>query len=65
MGQLIDGKWITENIISNHDKTGLYYKRDSVFRNRIEREPARSFPPSPAAIISIAPSPVRGRIARR
>jgi len=44
MGQLIEGKWVKENIITNHDKTGLYYKRDSVFRNRIEREPGSEFP---------------------
>ena len=33
MGQLVDGKWTNENVLSNHDKTGLYYKRDSVFRS--------------------------------
>jgi len=44
MGQLIDGKWVSENIITNHDKTGLYYKRDSVFRHRIEADPKSEFP---------------------
>ncbi len=47
MGQLIEGKWVNENIISNHDKTGLYYKRDSVFRNRIERDAGSEFPAEP------------------
>jgi putative glutathione S-transferase len=47
MGQLIDGRWVSENIISNHDKAGLYYKRDSVFRNRIERESNSEFPAVP------------------
>ena len=39
MGQLADGKWSNENILSNHDKTGLYYKRDSVFRSHISSDP--------------------------
>src|SRR6195256_5930744 len=47
MGQLIEGKWVKENIISNHDKTGLYYKRDSVFRNGIERDADAEFPAEP------------------
>src|SRR5690349_3321702 len=47
MGQLIDGKWVKENIITNHDKTGLYYKRDSVFRNSIRREAGSEFPAEP------------------
>jgi glutathionyl-hydroquinone reductase len=38
MGQLIEGKWRTDNILSNHDAKGLYFKRDSVFRHRIERD---------------------------
>ena len=42
MGQLIDGKWVKENIITNHDNTGLYYKRDSVFRSSIQRETHRA-----------------------
>jgi putative glutathione S-transferase len=47
MGQLIDGKWVKENIITNHDKTGLYYKRDSVFRNSIQRQASAEFPAEP------------------
>ena len=35
MGQLIDGTWSTENVLFNHDDKGLYFKRDSVFRDRI------------------------------
>jgi hypothetical protein len=55
MGQLVDGKWRTENILFNHDDKGLYFKRPSVFRDRI----------SPAAITSTARSRVHGRIAPR
>ena len=47
MGQLIDGKWVKENIITNHDNTGLYYKRDSVFRSSIQRETSAEFPAEP------------------
>src|ERR1044072_7782966 len=47
MGQLIAGEWVKENIITNHDKTGLYYKRDSVFRNSIQREVGSEFPAEP------------------
>jgi putative glutathione S-transferase len=47
MGQLINGKWIAENVISNHDKTGLYYKRDSVFRSRISGEAGSEFAAEP------------------
>jgi len=36
MGHLLDGKWTNENVLTNHDKTGLYFKRESVFRHRIE-----------------------------
>lgn len=39
MGQLIDGKWSDANVLTNHDATGLYYKRPSVFRSRIEAAP--------------------------
>lgn len=47
MGQLIDGRWRSENILTNHDATGLYYKRDSVFRARIEADPRAEFPAGP------------------
>jgi putative glutathione S-transferase len=35
MGQLVDGKWTTENVLVQHDDKGLYFKRESVFRSRI------------------------------
>lgn len=35
MGQLVDGKWTSENVLVQHDDRGLYFKRESVFRNRI------------------------------
>src|SRR4029078_10469911 len=34
----------TENVLVQHDKTGLYFKRDSVFRDRISSNPASKFP---------------------
>ena len=63
MGQLVDGKWTNENVLSNHDKTGLYYKRDSVFRSHIGSR--SSFRLSLAAIIFTVPSLAHGRIAPR
>jgi len=47
MGQLIDGKWSNENVLFNHDDKGLYFKRDSVFRNRIESHAKSEFPAEP------------------
>ena len=44
MGQLVDGKWTTENVLVQHDKTGLYFKRDSVFRERISGDALSKFP---------------------
>ncbi len=47
MGQLVDGKWRTENILFNHDDRGLYFKRPSVFRDRISSEAQSEFPAEP------------------
>ncbi len=47
MGQLVDGQWRSENILFNHDDKGLYFKRDSVFRNRISSEAGAEFPAEP------------------
>ncbi len=47
MGQLVDGKWRTENILVNHDKKGMYFKRDSVFRDRISDQAQSEFPAEP------------------
>jgi putative glutathione S-transferase len=47
MGQLVDGKWSTENVLVQHDDKGLYFKRDSVFRNRIGSDPRSEFPAEP------------------
>src|SRR5262245_10144550 len=47
MGQLVDGKWTTENVLVQHDDKGLYFKRDSVFRHRISSEPGAEFPAEP------------------
>ena len=47
MGQLIDGTWSTENVLFNHDDKGLYFKRNSVFRDRIGSDPQSTFPAEP------------------
>jgi putative glutathione S-transferase len=47
MGQLIDGKWTSENVLVQHDAGGLYFKRDSVFRHRISNAPGAEFPAEP------------------
>ncbi len=47
MGQLVNGKWSTENVLFNHDEKGLYFKRDSVFRERISNEAQSEFPAEP------------------
>ena len=47
MGQLVDGKWRAENILFNHDDRGLYFKRPSVFRDRISNEAQSEFPAEP------------------
>lgn len=44
MGQLIEGKWVEGNVITNHDDKGLYFKRPSVFRDRVSAEPGAEFP---------------------
>ena len=44
MGQLIDGKWTTDNVLANHDENGLYFKRNSVFRDRITADGSSPFP---------------------
>ena len=43
MGHLADGKWTNQNILSNHDERGLYYKRPSVFRHHIGNAPDAEF----------------------
>jgi putative glutathione S-transferase len=43
MGQLVDGKWSTENVLVQHDEKGLYFKRDAVFRARIANEAGAEF----------------------
>ena len=47
MGQLVDGKWRTENSLVNHDDSGLYFKRPSIFRDRIGSEAQAEFPAAP------------------
>jgi len=47
MGQLVDGTWRTENILYNHDDKGLYFKRESIFRDRISNEAGAAFAAEP------------------
>lgn len=44
MGQLVNGRWEESNVLTNHDATGLYYKRPSVFRERVSAEAGATFP---------------------
>ena len=44
MGQLVDGKWTSKNVLVQHDDTGLYFKREPVFRKRISAQPEAEFP---------------------
>ena len=44
MGQLLDGKWVTENVQRTHDEKGLYFKQNSVFRDRITAAADARFP---------------------
>ena len=44
MGQLVDGTWSSQNVLTQHDKTGLYFKRESVFRNSISPQADAEFP---------------------
>jgi putative glutathione S-transferase len=47
MGQLVDGKWTTENVLVQHDAKGLYFKRDAVFRHRTSNDASSEFPAEP------------------
>src|SRR6516225_5657094 len=47
MGQLVDGTWTSKSVLVQHDKTGLYFKRESVFRNRISPQADAEFPAEP------------------
>jgi putative glutathione S-transferase len=47
MGQLVDGKWSAKNVLVQHDDTGLYFKRESIFRKRINHESQSEFPAEP------------------
>ena len=47
MGQLVEGTWSSKNVLVQHDKTGLYFKRESVFRHRISPQTDAEFPAEP------------------
>ena len=44
MGQLVNGNWTNDNVLTNHDDRGLYYKRPSVFRHQVTADAASEFP---------------------
>ncbi|MGE0628406.1 MAG: glutathione S-transferase family protein [Hyphomicrobiaceae bacterium] len=47
MGQLYDGRWTDQDVARQHDDTGLYFKQNSVFRDRIETAAGAKFPAEP------------------
>ena len=40
MGQLVDGKWMSGEVLRQHDEKGLYFKRPSVFRHGVSADGA-------------------------
>jgi glutathionyl-hydroquinone reductase len=44
MGQLVDGKWMTGEVLRQHDEKGVYFKRPAVFRNRVTADGTSGFP---------------------
>ena len=44
MGQLVDGKWVSGEVLRQHDEKGVYFKRDAVFRQRVTADGASGFP---------------------
>ncbi len=44
MGQLVDGRWTDDNVLQQHDDTGLYVKRTSLFRDLINPDRDSPFP---------------------
>ncbi len=67
MGQLVDGKWSTENVLVQHDDKGLYFTSNAILFSvtASAARPGPSFLPSLAGITFTAPLPARGLIARR
>jgi hypothetical protein len=57
MGHLAGGKWTNENILSNHDERGLYYKCPSIFRQRIGDGPDAEFSAEPGRAIPLQQQP--------
>ena len=44
MGQLVDGKWMTGEVMRQHDEKGTYFKRPAAFRNRVTADGSSGFP---------------------
>ena len=66
MGMLVDGNWRDEDPPAEIGKAGNFQRVDSAFRDRITADGSSGLQGrGRAAIISMSPTPVRGRIARR
>ena len=69
MGVLVNGEWRTDEVFPK-DTGGAFVRKATTFRNWITPDGAAGpsgeagFVPSPGAIISMSPTPARGRIAR-
>ncbi|MCC6777155.1 MAG: glutathione S-transferase C-terminal domain-containing protein [Hyphomicrobiales bacterium] len=44
MGQLVDGKWVSDDVLRQHDEKGLYFKRAAVFRHQVTADGSSGFP---------------------
>jgi putative glutathione S-transferase len=44
MGQLVDGKWVSGEVLRQHDEKGVYFKHDAVFRQRVTADGLSGFP---------------------
>lgn len=44
MSQLVNGSWVTDDVLRQHDEKGLYFKRAAVFRDRVTADGASGFP---------------------
>src|SRR5262249_805398 len=44
MGQLVDGKWMSGEVLRQHDEIGRYFKRPAVFREHVTANGSSGFP---------------------
>ncbi len=43
MGQLVEGKWVSDDVLRQHDEKGLYFKRAAVFRHQVTADGSSDF----------------------